>query len=40
MKYNAKIKIMDLKNSESNLGGVSEDAELGILPLISTEMDV
>ena len=40
MKFNAKIKIMDPTNSETNLGGVFEDSELGILPLISIDTNV
>ena len=32
--HHVKIKIMDPKNSATNLGGVSKDAELEILPLI------
>ncbi len=40
MKCNAKTKIMDPKNCETNLGGVSEDAESGILPLISIDINV
>ncbi len=40
MKCNVKIKIMDPKNSETNLGGVSKDAELEILPLITININV
>ncbi len=40
MKCNVKIKITGPINSETNLGGVSKDAELEILPLITINIKV